>query len=338
VKLGQKVFFYEGDYVDKSRKRYVDYYKGMASSNFMLIAGPEQLLIDSGCPVGPHWKRIENELLADGNDLNRTTHVIFSHGHPDHVIMAKELCKKRPIRFSIHKDNERILRNRHFFFETIFNFPEDVRNEILVFPAWIVKAYLGLLGMDFGYLKAQRFFSDGEVVNEDPKIVVVEMPAHSPGHAGFYFPDEKIFYSADLFDLRCIDGADVIVGSSSYARALGDLERVKSLDIDILVPGHGMLIVGKDRIKETLDKITEATRRYLNDVLACLPTDKAAAICITDLQPKAFPGAISYNAFSRRILTYNLLEYLQNEGRVGCVYRRNAHRRRAYWYAVQAGA
>lgn len=336
MKLGPKVYFYEGDYVDKSRRSYIDQYKGIASSNFMLIKGREQVLIDSGCPAGPHWKRIEDELRSDGNDLGLTAHVIFSHGHPDHVAMAKELCKKRPMSFSIHRDNERLMRNRHYLFETVFNLPEDVRNEILVMPAWVVKAYLRFLGMDFGYLRAQRYFSDGDVVHLDPRIVVVDLPAHSPGHVGFYFPEEKIFYSADLFDLRCIDGADVIVASSSYALAMADLEKVASYDIDILVPGHGMIIVGRDRIKETLAKVIEATRRYLDDVLSCLSTDREKALCITEIQPKAFPDAISYNGFSRRILTYNLLEYLHGQGRVGCVYRRgNSRRRRAYWYATR---
>jgi glyoxylase-like metal-dependent hydrolase (beta-lactamase superfamily II) len=333
MRLGQKVYFYEGDYVDKKRKNYLDYYKGMASSNFMLITGARQVLIDSGCPEGPHRQRIHKELLADGIDLDATSRVIFSHAHPDHILMAKELSKRKPLEFSIHRDNEALIRHEYFLFESVFNLPEYVRREIIPFPDWMAKAYMKMIGMTFGYLRVKDFFSDGDIVHHDPEIIAVGMPAHSPGHVGFYFPAEKIFYSADLFDFRCVDGADVNVGCSSYEKALADIEKAKSLDIEILVPGHGMLIVGKDRIRETLDKVAEATRRYAQDIIEHLRVGQENAVSITELQRLVFPDEISYNAFSRRIITFNILDFLIKEGKVCCVYKQSmVRRKRALWF------
>jgi glyoxylase-like metal-dependent hydrolase (beta-lactamase superfamily II) len=337
MRLGERIYFYEGDYVDKSRKNYLDYYKGMASSNFLIIKGEGQVLIDSGCPAGPHRERVMRELEADGISLEDTSHVIFSHAHPDHIIMAKELSKRRPMDFSIHHDNEALIRHENFLYESVFNMPEEVRREIVLFPDWMVKAYMKIIGMGFGYLRVQRFFADGDLVHRDPDIVAVEIPSHSPGHVGFYFPREKIFYSADLFDARCVEGANVIVGSSSYAAAISDIDRVRSLDIEILAPGHGMLVLGKDKIRETLDGVAEGTRRYVNDILAQLTAGKENALTVTEIQRRVFPGAISYNGFSRRILTYNCLSYLAKEGKVSCVYEPFLRgRKRARWFLPAA--
>ena len=48
MKIGRNIYFYEGDTVDHPRKNYFGHYRGMASSNYLVIAGEVQSLVDSG--------------------------------------------------------------------------------------------------------------------------------------------------------------------------------------------------------------------------------------------------------------------------------------------------
>ncbi|NNM67095.1 MAG: MBL fold metallo-hydrolase [Spirochaetales bacterium] len=333
MKLAKNIFFYEGDYVEE-RKGYFNHYRGMGSSNYLVVCGENcQVMIDTGMPHGPHKNRHKKELSQDKIDLNKTTHIFFSHLHPDHVILAKELSKKsgHQLKFLMHQDNENYAINADHAFEDFFNLPEEIKKEILIFPSWLTKFYLKFIGMSYDYVRADHFFKDKDVYDIGTKIEIIELPAHCPGHVGYYFPDEKIFYSADLFDSRISSGAGIMVSNSSYDNAFKDIERIENMDIAILVPGHGRAIYGKDNIKKTLSAVRKGTQDYLSKIVSCLPPEPALALTLSSLTDLIFLDSISYNAYSRRMIIYNCLKYLQkNHQNVKFSFKKN----KFFWFYV----
>ena len=319
MQITKNIFFYEGDFVDRSKKNYFDYYQGMASSNFLVIKDRNQFFIDSGMYYGPHMKRIEWEMKKDNVDINKTKYIIFSHSHPDHFLFAKKLSLDSDfkIKFMMHYDNKNLIINEDYFFEAFFNFPRQIKQEILILPSWILKVYLHAIKMDFDYMRCDHFFSENDVFNFGTKIEAVKLFSHSTGHVGFYFPKEKIFYSGDLFDSRCSDGAGILVSDSSYEFALKDIDRVKKYDIEILIPGHGPAVYGRENVLHMLNQVKKGTKDYIQNILKYLPDSSSRGIRISKLTDFIFHDTIAYNGFSRRIIIYNCLKYLLKLGRAG---------------------
>ena len=83
------------------------------------------------------------------------------------------------------------------------------------------------------------------------------------------------------------------------------------MNINLLVPGHGQIILGKVNVQKTLNKVKQGTEAYLHDILIKLAEHKKKATTLTEICKLIFPSSISYNQFIRLILTYNCLEYLK---------------------------
>lgn len=324
MRISESVFCYEGDRVEYSRHGYFSHYPGIGSSNFLVIQGDVQLMIDSGMSKGPHRRRLQAEQSSDGVDLNESAVIVFSHAHPDHTMMAKELAKKgEGIAFLMHEDNEKLTRNPDFLFEYYFNYPDWFRSELFVFPGVLIKNHLRTLGLSFDYIKVDNFFSD-KMPNDFGCGIMkpLALYGHCQGHCGFHLPNEGIVYSGDLFDLRCSPGASLLSSDSSWALSVANLQSLLKLDIGTLVPGHGCPVLGVTAIRETLNRVLEETYMYKPAVLDCLKK-LGRPSSISELHSRLYPDSIAYNAFSRKITIYNILKELKSDGLVDVQVRRH---------------
>lgn len=311
MKLASNIYFYEGDYLKKSKFLY----RGIGSSNFLVVTGREQVMIDSGIAAGPHKARLIGQMKNDGVEIKNTSHVIMSHTHPDHVLFAKKLSKRQALDFWLHEDSEPMTRRGSFQFEAHFNYPGFILREIFEWPVWVARIamwrYLG-----FDYLKINRMIRDGEKLNFGVEMVAVSIPAHFPGHIGIYFPKQKIMYSADLFDFRVAHGGIINNAMSSYEQLFADIKRLRSLQIETLVPGHGSVINGKSNVKRVLDRIEESTRNYLKDIINVLRQGNRERLTLTDITNRIFTDSIAYNEAARKIIVYNSLMHLKKMNEV----------------------
>lgn len=319
--LVDNIHFFEGDYVNAGRQGYFQHYRGIGSSNFLVVRGREQVMIDSGLVEGPHRRRLDRQLADDGIRLSDTDAILFSHAHPDHTVMAKGLARGarsgRPIRFMMHEDNEPLTRNREYLFETYFNFPDYFRQELFVFPRAFIKQYLKYLGLAFDYLRIDGFFGASlELASDLGGIAPVDLYGHCQGHCGYFFPRAGVLYCGDLFDTRCAKGASLIAADSSWARAVEDIRKLMAMDIETLVPGHGSPIRGRAAVRAALSRLLDETLAYKRSVLAALAAS-GRAMTISELHDDLYGDSIAYNAFSRKIIIYNILRELAADGSAG---------------------
>jgi len=323
MKIADKIFFYEGDYVSKTRL----IYNGLGSSNFLVINGSEQVMIDSGMSGGPHFKRISNELKEDGIDLYNTSRVLLSHTHPDHFLHAKEITRKKNLNFLVHHESEPMVRRSSYQFEACYNFPEFIQKEIFNCPIWIVKLILNRY-FGFDYLRIQHVLSNNEQIDLGVNAEIIHLPSHFPGHIGLYFPDSKIFYSADLFDFRVSEGGIINNALSSYDQVFKDIEKVRELEIDMIIPGHGRVIRGRSLVKTTLDRIQRGTENYMEDIVKLLKNSDKEGLTLKSLLHSVFSGMNTYNLIARKIIIYNTLMHLRSKGIANFVISSG----KAYWH------
>jgi glyoxylase-like metal-dependent hydrolase (beta-lactamase superfamily II)/8-oxo-dGTP pyrophosphatase MutT (NUDIX family) len=86
-----------------------------------------------------------------------------------------------------------------------------------------------------------RVLSDGDVVQADGiELQVLHTPGHASNHLCYLLPATRMLFTGD----HVIQGSTVVIAppDGSMSAYLRSLERVKSLDVAILAPGHGYLI------------------------------------------------------------------------------------------------
>lgn len=103
------------------------------------------------------------------------------------------------------------------------------------------------------------------ISNNDLQVEFYHSGGHSAGESYAYFPSERILFTGD--DLASKQWPYIFEPCGSQEKWMEAFEHMLSLDVDIVVPGHGET-VGLDHIKEQLDYLRElkhAVRRAVSE-------------------------------------------------------------------------
>jgi len=87
------------------------------------------------------------------------------------------------------------------------------------------------------------------------EIEILHTPGHSPGAICVYWPERKVLVTGDLLFYRGVGRTDFPGGDGR--QLIQSIEKVRRLDVEILLPGHGDMILGKNQIQENFTFIEE---------------------------------------------------------------------------------
>ena len=136
-------------------------------------------------------------------------------------------------------------------------------------------------GEDFTYSEGDRIAYDGG------ELEVVFTPGHEAGHCCFYEPERKILFSGDHILGK---GTTVVpAGEGNMADYMASLEKLLSLDIRLLLPGHGPFVTDPlGKIREYIDhrvmreeqilRGLREGRRTIGDLAAVIYADYPSAL------------------------------------------------------------
>lgn len=139
--------------------------------------------------------------------------------------------------------------------------------------------YLG--GEDFTYSEGDRVFYDGG------ELVVVFTPGHESGHCCFYEPEQKILFTGD--HILGMGTTVVPAGDGNMAHYMESLRKLLSLDIRLLLPGHGPVVNdARAKIQEYIE------HRLLREqqILACLREQRHTISAMVEVIYEAYPAAL----------------------------------------------
>jgi glyoxylase-like metal-dependent hydrolase (beta-lactamase superfamily II) len=217
---------------------------------YLVDGGSELALVDVG--IGPDFDDVWANIARDGLDTGKLATVLMTHAHCDHMGGLRGL--RALARVTVHAGT----------------FAKQAAGDL--------HPHLGAgrFVKELGVAKARRTFRIDTVVGEgdtvqvgDLTLDVVELPGHTPCGLGYVLTQgrSKFLFSGDtaIGDQGrvkgCIGWLDMHWGSdlAVYAETLLRLSRRR---IDVLLPGHGLPIVGRDEVVSSLRHCRERLRNF----------------------------------------------------------------------------
>lgn len=187
--------------------------------------------------------------VADGTFLWRVSHqlvpacrksfLILTHHHSDHTFGMRVFCEH---------DAEVIAHAR------VCGFLEDDQGQ---YKAFIIERYMAsreegdrILG-EVVLSLPDRLIEEDTVLNVDSEeIHLLVTPGHVPSELCVYCPGSKILFAGDTI-YEGMRPTTRFAGADEKAEWVRQLHRLRELDIEAIVPGHGK-ICGKDEIDRNI--------------------------------------------------------------------------------------
>ncbi|WAC08856.1 MAG: MBL fold metallo-hydrolase [Thermodesulfobacteriota bacterium] len=193
--------------------------------NTYLIDGATRVLIDPG-----HlnlFEHVQKGLTILGMEIPDIGLVINTHAHPDHI-EAVQLFNKKEGLTAISEEEWRFVKEMRDFIDSVF-------------------------GINIDAIAPKFFLQEGDLVVNGLELKVFHTPGHSPGSLSVYSPKQKVLFTGDLIFKNGIGRTDLPGGNSTLLKK--SVERLRELEIEILLPGHGEIISGAKEIRANFDTI-----------------------------------------------------------------------------------
>jgi len=197
------------------------------NSNSIMITGPVKTLIDPG---HRHlFPSLAKKMTADGLSPEDLNLVIYTHCHPDHMEAGQDLARPG-IKQALHPDDE-------------------------AFLTQIGPAFYQAMGLKVPDIIIDLHLIEGELNLGDKTLLVYHTPGHSPGEICLYWPEPKALISGDLIFAQGVGRTDFPGGSARILKE--SIKRMAELDIEILLPGHGPMIKGRNNVRRNFQLIEQ---------------------------------------------------------------------------------
>lgn len=212
--------------------------RGLIRSNIFVIQGRcRYLVVDSGCGIAP--------LMPYLPPMRTAPEVIATHAHFDHVGGWHEFGSRL-----IHRtEGNDVAQPDPLATLSTSRLPPPIRNDLgPTAPLSLVTAvpWDGYQPEKYARRPAPptTLVDDGDVIDlGDRRLEVLHFPGHSPGSICLYEAETKTLLSGDvIYDGGLID--DGIPGTSK-AQYLTSMERLLTLNLAKVLPGHGPTLSGE---------------------------------------------------------------------------------------------
>jgi len=213
--------------------------RGYLNGNHFAYRSKEPVLIDTAYISGfDETERLINTL---GIDLSDICLIISTHCHCDHIGGNRIIQEKSGCDIALHKIG------KHFI---------DTQDD------W--STWWRYYNQEADFFNCTQALEDGEIVAIGPhKFQVIYTPGHASDGIVLYNEEEKVLISSDtLWENDMAVMTIRVEGSAAIFNMMESLEKIESLDVKIVYPGHGRPFTN---IKEAISKSKKKIERFINN-------------------------------------------------------------------------
>jgi hydroxyacylglutathione hydrolase len=193
--------------------------------NSYIIGGDVTVLIDVGHLK--HHERLLASMEKDGLGPQDLDLIISTHCHPDHFEALSQFTEFRVL-MAMHREEERYL---HDHGKALYEMMGTIS------PRYRVDFYLREGTLNLGKIDLQ----------------VYHTPGHSPGSLCLYWPKKKALVSGDVIFSGGVGRTDFPGGNGNQLKH--SIQGLFRLDIEVFLPGHGEIIMGRESVLRNFDFI-----------------------------------------------------------------------------------
>lgn len=211
--------------------------RGYLSGNHFVYRSERPVLIDTG--YVSRLGETERSMGQLGVDPARVSLIINTHCHCDHVGGNRAIQEKSGCQVAAHTVG------KHFI---------DTRDD------W--STWWRYFDQEADFFSCTRAIEEGEIIAIGPhRFEVIHTPGHSADSIVLYNPKEKILISSDTLWERDMAVVNFRVeGSGTLFALLRSLEKIESLEVRSVFPGHGKPFTD---FAGAIERARERTKTYM---------------------------------------------------------------------------
>jgi len=199
--------------------------------NTYLLDGSTKVLIDPGHIA--HFDHVRDGLSNLGLGLNDIGLLICTHAHPDHI-EAVQLFREGPTQIAMHPIGWQMIENFGRMLDP---------------------------NMNIGAFRPDIFLEEAPFTIGDIALEAIHTPGHSPGSVSLFFSAQKALFVGDLVFKEGIGRTDIPGGDGNQLKQ--SIRRVARIESELLLPGHGDVIVGREAIKKNFKEVEDFWFAYV---------------------------------------------------------------------------
>jgi glyoxylase-like metal-dependent hydrolase (beta-lactamase superfamily II) len=306
MEIADGVFTYRGRGGDKIKP-------GAGSSNVTVVRGDDLVMIDTGVASGGAFGDLVSRMKADGLDIRNVRQVVFTHAHWDHLNAAASVISCSGAKAAADAREIPFIEDRRKNFGAFIPGFTGFVKELFPFPLPVARLLVRYAWGRQPELTGARGLSDGDLIGAGREIQAVALPGHTDGHMGFFIPDVRVLVTGDLVDFETGEGMDINNPRSSYQSAAASIRRAIAIGPDILVPGHGEPLIGRQRVHKMMQGALNGGLAYPAMVKAAIGE---SPVRLKEILAAAFPGTPFSIEAMKMMLVLLILFYLEEQGEV----------------------
>lgn len=287
------------------------------------------LLIDCGMDTDECFDALARAFESVGAGWPDIRVILLTHVHPDHIGLARRLLQLTPSTLWMHTEDaiylEQLVQS-----EPYLAWAAEVLRESGVAREIISQIGATSRGIheSFHSLHADRLLAGGEQIPvADGVLEVLWTPGHTPGHVCLYDRKRRVLFSGDQILELISPNIGWHPGRDPLNEFLTSLEELERLDIELILPSHGMPFSGhREWIRKTMDH----HRDRCNRILAILNGSPKTAATIVDSLWDRTLTPFHYRFAVFEVLAH--LEYLERQEKVI----RDRHNNLTRWQALSS--
>jgi glyoxylase-like metal-dependent hydrolase (beta-lactamase superfamily II) len=201
--------------------------------NTYVVQGTTPVLIDPG--HAHLFDHVQTGLREINVGLDDIGFVITTHAHPDHI-EAVQLFSRESTRCALHELEWQMIKAMEKESTMAFDLEMDA-----ILPDVLL--------------------TEGDLIVGDLKFQVIHTPGHSPGSVVLYWAREKALFTGDLIFRGGVGRTDLPGGDGSALKQ--SITRLKELEIERILPGHGDIVSGAAEVKANFNHIEQVFFNYI---------------------------------------------------------------------------